>query len=769
MQRSASASASVSAIPAFDYPARCPTPAIKKYDFPFRLPFRRLKTVYASLEEAFAAHDHLYVARFGDDNPELKSCALIMMGNRYGGERILDRHNIRSARACLYRAYGAWQHDDFAEAKRWIDEGRALGGDARLDKLARLMERKTFRILFHCDFDGYGVAKTFGQLPGFDVVVTRHLQKDGPGTLPVGQSITSLIPPGPKIDFVLLDDLKMAPVGLGDVGVPVVANAHDNEWYNDILDEVMPDIDLITLGQTSDLLEVGRAFGCPATLYFYHFPWGMPELKDGFAQKFLQTAERKTDLFYSSGDIGHDFYRYKRQDLLPLANLDPRFTIKIASRSFPREEYWRWLETSRFSMSPTRNNNYLSNRAYEALISGSLHLVEEENGFPYLFSEYFHCFPAYRRQSIFADIEKHLHDYKNILDKFRPQIDRFESEFKALTPPDETTRALRYARHLLFVTQVEEHDRSRRKEKPKSKRTMVYVNEYDYLLPFPAQLARLIEQTPPPHWLRRAFAVGRQVLARGASTKESLRAMLDVIQTGLAAAPDLLALHNIRGVGQRLLGLDEDADKSFEKVTSRTLRLLPTDQVSTRFGRFKNYYWINDVRIRTRSPREEEPLGTVREVWLSYAWAHRADIALHQAFAHAYAEDIKAASKSYAKAADFAARAIDLFVSNDSAQRVYLRAAFALGEQDHQWMDIFLQSFVVGCGNDYIFLHDFAAPAIHFMTARRRTEEADKIRADLERFLDRVELQDRDYTLYPEFIPLIYRYHVAHKKLEKSS
>jgi hypothetical protein len=158
--------------------------AIRRYDFPFRLPLRRMRALYATLEQAFAAHDYLYVSRFGADDPELRGCALLMLGNRAGGEHILDRAGIRSVRACLYRAFGAWQHDDIAEARRWIAEGRAVGGGAKLEKLAALIERKKFRILFHCDFDGFSVAGAMRALPEFDAVVTRHLQGDGPGTLP---------------------------------------------------------------------------------------------------------------------------------------------------------------------------------------------------------------------------------------------------------------------------------------------------------------------------------------------------------------------------------------------------------------------------------------------------------------------------------------------------------------------------------------------------------------------------------------------------------
>ena len=57
---------------------------LRKYRFPFRLSDKQLPALYASLEEAFGVRDFLYVARYGESNPELHGCALIMLGNRVG-------------------------------------------------------------------------------------------------------------------------------------------------------------------------------------------------------------------------------------------------------------------------------------------------------------------------------------------------------------------------------------------------------------------------------------------------------------------------------------------------------------------------------------------------------------------------------------------------------------------------------------------------------------------------------------------------------------
>jgi len=711
--------------------------AIKKYNYPYRMPMRRLEKAYPSLGEAFAAGDYLWVARFGKMSPELHGCALLMLGNRVGGERILNLNNIHNARSCLYRAYSAWQYSDMNEARRWISEGRSINaGDIRFEKLLTLVNRKNFRIVFHCDFDGHKAAKTFYDLPGFDVVVTRQLQEEGPGTLPIGKPLASIVPAGPPIDFVLLDDLKMVPVGIGDLGAPVIANCHDHEWYYDLLEDVMPEIDLVSSGATQDLLEVARAYNCPGALYFYHFPLKMPDMGRSISENYQNTPQRTIDLFYSTWEIGYDFYRYKREGVLSLADIDKQFNVKIVSGNFPFEIYWQHLKSARFSMVSTRFTNYSSTRMIEAINCGTLHLVEEEAGYPHAFSEHFDCFPTYRREHMAADVEKHLHNYNGILDKFRPQLPQLEAEMKSLFPADDKTRALAYLRHLLFITQVERNSHKEHNERPRSTRKTVFTNEYDYLLPYPAQLKRFIEQTPAPHYLRRGFGKGRLAQALGKTSQQSLEALSQEVLTGIANVPDSLALHYTKGLCQRFLGQHEGAEKSFAEVLSGKLHLYPKDPVTTRMGRFNSFFWVEDARIRARCLKDVDPLVGEENIWLSYAWANRAEIAFDKG--------------EFNTATDFATHSLKQFACNDAAQRVYLRAAFALAAHDKKWADLFLGAFDTACANDYIILHDCAAMAIQVLNKQKRHDEAKKVERRLERFLKRVQLKKNDTICYPE-------------------
>ena len=741
---------------------------IKKSHFPYRLPLSRLKEIYPSLEAAFASHDYVYVSRYGKDNPELHGCALIMLGNRVGGEAILNQNNIHTVNSYLYRAYAAWQYDEKTEAKQWISEAHKLGTtDPRFDRLERLIKRDSFRILFHTDFDGKTVTKMFTALADFDVIVTKHLQADGEGTLPIGQPLKSILPEGDEFDFVLLDDLKMVPVGIGDLGAPVVANVHDNEWYHDFLDLVMPEIDLLSPGSTSERVEIGHRFECPSTIYFYHLPFQMPNLQYSLAENFNNKSGRTIDLFYSSWQISHDCYRYKRQEILSLAKLDNDFSVDIGSRSYTHENYWQKLQSARFSLNLTRGANALPTRAIEALMCGTLHLVEEENGFPYLFSQNYSCFPKYNHETALTDINCHLHNYDTIFQAFQIQLSEFQAEFDALFPKDNKIRASRYLKHLLFITQVA-NERGSFKKRSKSKRDKVYVDQTDLLIPYPKQLERLLEQTKPPHWLRRAFIKGRIAQAQSKPKETSLLSIIGEIRLGRKELPNSMALFYTEGLCQRLLGFEEEAEKSFAAVTSEKLQLYSDDPPSMQLGRCNSFYWISDARIRADNPKELEQFVPPENIWISYAWANRADIVLNQALVFKNDDPVEFKKEKLNQAVTYSKNAIEKFSYNDAAQRVYLRALFALSEYDKKWADLFLEEYESACHNDGLFLSDFAVLAIHLLSQLDRRSEVDKIREDLERYYRRIELLDWEYIYYPEVIPLLKQYNLSKPNIKKT-
>src|ERR1700744_4104906 len=125
---------------------------LQKCFYPRRIPESYIAKAYSSVEEAFEANDFLYVVRYGTNNPELRGCALLFLGNRVGVERVLDQHNIRTGRSFLYRACAAWIEGKNVEAQTWIAEGKACGGaNGEITRLSSLVERKSFRIVVYND------------------------------------------------------------------------------------------------------------------------------------------------------------------------------------------------------------------------------------------------------------------------------------------------------------------------------------------------------------------------------------------------------------------------------------------------------------------------------------------------------------------------------------------------------------------------------------------------------------------------------------------
>ena len=99
-----------------------------------------------------------------------------MLGNKVGGDRILDAANIKTARACLYRAYAALGNiPDDSAARRGIEEGRCGGKDDRFDRLESLMSKASFRVMFYYDYHNGPFIEGLKNLPGFDVIAVLRI------------------------------------------------------------------------------------------------------------------------------------------------------------------------------------------------------------------------------------------------------------------------------------------------------------------------------------------------------------------------------------------------------------------------------------------------------------------------------------------------------------------------------------------------------------------------------------------------------------------
>lgn len=734
---------------------------LRPWRYPSRLSAAQLPRIHLSLEAAFAAHDYTYVARFAETLPELRGCALILLGNRVGGERLLERHQVNSARACFYRAYGAWCDGDAGGAARWLAEAGRLGGDGvKLARFAELLRRESFRLVLHSDCTRADRLAALVGCPGIEVVLTRQLAGDGPGTLPIGQSLASLVPAGAPIDLVLLDDFKLPPVGLGDLGAPVVVTLHDPEWTFGFLDEVMPEVDLLIGWGSWEIIELGRAFGKMCATDFYCFD-GPAVQSRGLAQRFTETDGRTLDLLYTGG-ITHDFYRDKRQRVVSLARLDARFSVRMMEGFFNEADYAAMTRSARFTIASVRGFNSMASRPFDALTHGVIPIVERESAMPYLFSDRIGCFPTYDFDSAVADVEAHLDNYAALLAGFQQHAAMLEAEMQSLLPDDEGQRAERYLRHLLFLAKVEMEPIAVRRQPPA--RVSVPFSEPTRLAAFPAQALRMDRHTAPPHWLRSALI---RMVTKG---DDWLLPVFTVIGEGLAAEPRSLALRYALGLCLRLGGNPTEADACFRQVAGGSLLLLPHDPFPWPLDRLNGLYWIADAQIRQRCSFDLEPLVAEDIVWRSYALGHRADLAIDRALAATASGSANTAILEFAQAASLAEQSLDQFSYNEAVQRLALRAQFGLASNGAEGAaQMFLESFEAALANDYSILHDFAPMAIHLLLNRQQPAAAQAIFDDLRRYLERITLTRSHYVLYPEARPLAEAYNIPHTLLQALS
>ena len=218
---------------------------------------------------------------------------------------------------------------------------------------------------------------------------------------------------------------------------------------------------------------------------------------------------------------------------------------------------------------------------------------------------------------------------------------------------------------------------------------------------------------------------------------------------GIAACPSSLAMHFVLGLCQWYLDKDQEAEKAFIRVTSGELQLRSDDPMPIDLGRMNSAFWANDARIRARCPKDVRPLVPPEDVWVSYAWAYRAQIARLRG--------------QFKEAVAFAAHALDLFMYNEDVQRIYLRNVFGLAaEGSIEWGDCFLEAFAAACHNDYAILHDFTAPAFHILMLRGKAEEASELLEKLKLYMSRVQLWVWSTSLYPEFYPYNQHYGIPH-------
>jgi hypothetical protein len=709
--------------------------------FPLRIPSEILRNCYSSVEDAFRQGDHIYVARYADEQPELRGCSLILAGNSVGGASVLDRHDIRSARSFFYRAYAAWRDGHEDEAWRWLAEGRQAGGmEAALDRLEALMRRERFRIVFHSDYSPRSVIADYLKVPGIDVLLTYHAIGEGPGRLRFNASLKSVVPEGEPVDLVLIDGSSTVPVGVGDLGAPVVLAAFDQEWHYDFLPQVLPEVDWLALNSTTEIVEVGQGFGVDTDIYCNNVS-GRAVTMTNLRQAFENAGQRPIDLLFTGG-ISYDFYQDKRQHLLSLYKLPDEFTFALFEGHMSPPDYYRALRSARCGLACCRYTNTWGNRIAENLTNGVVSIVQPEAGAPYLFSQSYDCFQVFREESAVKDIEKHLRRYPEILSRVLAQADDIEAELRSLSP-EGPTRAQRYLRHQLFKRHVERADRplaaarapSRRKTVVPLIRDLLNIGcrqpagamegHFDVIIPD----SRPTDDSRASDWLRHALLLA-------STTPPRMAEAIAALDAGRSRHPRSLPLTYARALCHIQDGEEREAMELFAQCSDGQLVVTEDEPFPRELEKLHQTYWVMDARIRERCREKLAPLAPELAVWRSLALSHQATLAHHT---------------NTATAATLAARALETFPRNDVAQRLLLRARYVLYRAGAEAEGTaFLHDFETYRWWDGLVFHDLAPLAIDILYRRGEEAAADQIKRDLERALARFLLQPEAYHLYPE-------------------
>lgn len=724
--------------------------------FPLRLPISRLKDLYSSPKEAFDAGDYLYAARFGAGEPETRGLALLMIGNRSGGERILDRHDIRSGRAAFYRTFAAGRSGEIDEARRWIAEARHTGlAPNMIVRLEHLFERERFRIVLHSDIARDPIMDLYQGLPRLDVIPTRLI---GNNPLPVDQPLRAVVPSGPSVDLVVIDDLVMLPLGVAELGAPVVVSMHDQEWYYDRLNALLPEIDCLTLSSSSEFTEVARPFGTDAVLRCHYIDTMPPDIK-GLARRFLNGTPRDIDLLFTGGLL-HDFYRDKRQRILGLTEIDPAFNVKLVEGYLKKSVYMEYLNRSRFGVSAVRLTNYGSTRAVDIVSQGGIALLDEECGTPFMYSEDFPCFQTYRNDHALEDVEHHLRRYPDLIASMKPRAEQLEREMADLycTDPERAARSLR---HLLFVTHVQRE--GRRKPALTAPRRIVDFLTPEVFAACPVQLDALLDLWTPDRagdqpltWQRRAMI---RRAGQGVAPQTALAELLD----GLSHHPDSLALPYMRALLQIAGGDIASTIEDLETIVRGVVVLHGNEVFPRQLDPIHGCYWTADARIRDRNP-DLAPLVPEIDVWKSVACTHLANINLDTATLlapethgpdEATPYELAELHRANLDVAVFwAGKALALFSGNGEALRRYLRSLPALSRYRDlpARADAFLSMY-----NRYrrfhpMIHHDFATMAVDLLHRLDRAPEANAILAWCGRSIARAIIPPEKFELYPETI-----------------
>lgn len=753
--------------------------------YPLRLPEPLLDTLYPSAEAAFLAGDTLWAARYGRDNPEIHGCALLLLGNRVGGERVLQAANITTPRSFLYRALAAWQREELPEARAYCAEGqRRDPSDPRFERLVTLMDRESFRIVLYSDGLNAEQIMAYAAHPSMEIVPVGQTKRSPVPQLPLGQSLAHLVPSDKPVDVVFVQDFRVFPLGVRDVGAPVVVMAYDPEYYYDSLDDMIDEADHVMVQSSGDCVELARGFGASCSTDPYAIHYTLPDCT-GLAERYRATAPRRLDLLMTGYPVTHPLYRDKKQNFLGLAQMPTEYRVILCNAKIDEGFYVPLLQATRFSLASVRNANSFQTRCVEHLANGVITVIPREHAMPFLFSEDFACFQTYRNDHVSEDITAIVGDYDGIITRLIPQLEQLEAEACDLFPTYKA-RALRHLRQVLFHAHVEKP--TARKPNTSSRRMVAINTPMELMLDWDAaarhaELTRPLDAGRPADWLRLAEsllapwqdALDTKHLADQPSLYDTA---LGALEEGLSHHPNSLALRYAQAVALRRRGDITAACAGFASLDNPLLSLYHSDLFPRLLDRWHGFFWTCDARIRERVAGLAVT-APERAVWLSYAHSHLADMTLTNAFKEVERahdphntvpnEAFLAGLTELAAALHHAETALSHFSLTEPALRTYLRSLYALhratkGLPDAvgDWRGLFLAGFTAARITDTFVLNDLGPLAYDLLLEAGRREEAEMLRQERDRFLDRVAIGNASYTLYPEVIPLLRQHGLAH-------
>jgi len=425
--------------------------------FKERLSYDDVRAARGAVADAFAKGDYVYVARYGEAQPELQGCAFILIGNPRRGLAILDDASIASNYSQVLRAFAHWYLGEDREALAILDGVVGRDPDNRLaSRLKSLIEGDCPNVLVTSSRSA--VANALKNVDGFRVM--------------------SAGVPGQDVDFVMDGDLRLGadsaarsylekggiflqfdmggpiPSDLGQAPFLRYAYVPDPEMHvaNDGKDLCNFDRVITCCSQMS--LELESLYGCPTlTLPLFGGLTSMHQSLNSEARKRKDRdylgLPRPIDILFT-GSIGTPLYVDKPTRFLALSQLPEKYDIRLLDRTYPSEVYETLLTLAKFVPASFRWLDGLGSRTIQALRNGTFVLANENTALDLYFNgdEEGVCF--FQEVNLTSDIPRILDGYETRRAAFERSRPRFDRKLQELFPSSPVVEE-RWLKTLVFL------------------------------------------------------------------------------------------------------------------------------------------------------------------------------------------------------------------------------------------------------------------------------------------------------------------------------